>query len=90
MVSEMVWGIGWTFIRAVESLKNKFCLFSCEKSCQKSTEELCIMTLKSDVNFQEKLTVSSKKWDLIKMNFNARSGKSEKLLLWCATLINSI
>ena len=47
----------------------------------KSTEELCLMTLKSDAKFEEKLTVGSKNDMGNLVNFNANSGKSENLHL---------
>ena len=45
----------------------------------KSTEELCLMTLKSDAKFEEKLTLGSKNDMRNLVNFNASSGKSENL-----------
>ena len=48
-------------------------------SVKKSTEELSLMTLKKDPNFEEKLTFCSKN-DMRKLvNFNSSSGKSENL-----------
>ena len=47
----------------------------------RSTEELCLMTLKSDAKFEEKLTVGSKNDMGNLVNFNANSGKSENLHL---------
>ena len=46
----------------------------------KNTEELCLMTLKSDTKFQEKLTLGSKNDTRNLVNFNASSGISENLL----------
>ena len=43
---------------------------------QKSTEEICLMTLKSDAKFEEKLTLASKNDMGNLVNFNASSGKS--------------
>ena len=45
----------------------------------KSTEELYLMTLKSDAKPEEKLTLGSKAdmWNLV--NFNASSDKSENM-----------
>ena len=45
----------------------------------KSTEELCLMKLKSDANFEEKLTLGFKKDMKNLVNFNVSSGKSENL-----------
>ena len=45
----------------------------------KTTEELCLMTLKSDANFEEKLALGSKNGIRNLVNFNASSGKSENL-----------
>ena len=45
----------------------------------KSTEELCLMKLKSDAKFEEKLTLGSKNDMRNLVNFNASSGKSENL-----------
>ena len=46
---------------------------------KESTDELCLMTLKSDAKFEEKLTLSSKIYMRNFLNFNASSGKSENL-----------
>ena len=46
---------------------------------RKSTEELCLMTLKSDVKFEEKLTLGSKNDMRNLVNFNVSSGKSGNL-----------
>ena len=46
---------------------------------KKKTEELCVMTLKSDAKFEEKLTFGSKNDMRNLVNFNASSGKSENL-----------
>ena len=45
----------------------------------KSTEELCLMTLKSDTKFEEKLTLGSKNDMRNLLNFKASSGKSGNL-----------
>ena len=45
----------------------------------KSAEELSLMTLKSDPNFEEKLNFCLKNDIRNLMNFNSRSGKSENL-----------
>ena len=54
---------------------------------EKSTKEFCLMTLKSDAKFEEKLTLGSKK-DRNSVNFNASSGKSESL--HCDVLLLSV
>ena len=46
----------------------------------KNTEELCLMTLKSDTKFDEKLTLGSKNDTRNLVNFNTSSGISENLL----------
>ena len=45
----------------------------------KNTKELCLMTLKSDAKFGEKLILGSKNDMRNLVNFNASSGKSENL-----------
>ena len=45
----------------------------------KRTEELCLVTLKSNAKFEEKLTLGSENGMRNLVNFNASSGKSEKL-----------
>ena len=45
----------------------------------KSTEELCLMTLKSDAKFEEKLTLGSKNDMRNLVNFNVSSSRSEIL-----------
>ena len=45
----------------------------------KSTESLCLMTLKSGTKFEEKLNLGSKNDMRNLVNFNASSGKSENL-----------
>ena len=46
---------------------------------EKSTEELCLMTLKNDPKFEEKLTLGSKNDMRNLVNFNVSSGKSGNL-----------
>ena len=46
---------------------------------RKSTEELCLMTLKRDAKFEEKLTLGSKHEMRNLGNLNASSGKSGNL-----------
>ena len=46
---------------------------------KKSTEELCLMTLTSNVKFEEKLTLGSRNDMKNLVNFNASSGKSGNL-----------
>ena len=48
-------------------------------SAKKSTEELSLMTLKKDPNFEEKLTFYLKNDMRNLVNFNLSSGKSENL-----------
>ena len=48
-------------------------------SAKKSAEELPLMTLKSDPNFEEKFTICLKNYMNNLMNFNSNSGKSENL-----------
>ena len=45
----------------------------------KSSEELYLVTVKSDVNFEEKLTLGSKNVMTNLVNFNANSCKPENL-----------
>ena len=45
----------------------------------KSTEQLCLTTLKSDAKFEEKLTLASKNDMRNLVNFNATSCKSGNL-----------
>ena len=81
---KMTLGIWLTFMRAVESLEictliGSFCPQSIQRFRWKSTEELCLMTLKSDPKFEEKLTLGSK-YDMRDLvNFHASSSKSEHL-----------
>ena len=46
---------------------------------EKGPTRLCLMTLKSDAKFEEKLTFGSKNGMNNLVNFNASSGKSENL-----------
>ena len=48
-------------------------------SAKKTAEELSLMTLKSDPNFEKKFTFCSKNYMRNLMNFNSNSGKSENL-----------
>ena len=57
---------------------------------KKGKEELCLMTLKSDAKFEEKLTLGSKNGIKNLVNFNASSGKSENLHFDVLLLVNSI
>ena len=45
----------------------------------KNTEELCLMKLKSDAKFEEKLSLGSKNDMRVLVNFNVRTGKSGNL-----------
>ena len=62
VVSKMAWGIGWTFIRALKSLKNCTLMgFFCQKHIMFQLESFTgIMflkeTLKSNTKFKRKLT----------------------------------
>ena len=60
MVSKMVWGIAWNFIRALKSLKNCTLMSSfCPKYIifqLKISEKLCVIILKGDAKFKGKLT----------------------------------
>ena len=60
-------------MRAVESLKMWILIGSV------CPEELCLITLKSDAKFEEKLTLGSKNDMRNLVNFNASSGKSGNL-----------
>ena len=51
---------------------------SMQRLSWKSTQELCLMTLKSDAKFQEKLTLGSKN-DIRTVNFNGSSSKIKNL-----------
>ena len=87
-VSKMAWGIGWTFIRALKSLKiiNWWSLFVqsiyiymyiCFS--KKISEELCIMALKGDSEFKGKLICGLKKDIRNLLNFHVSSWKSKNL-----------
>ena len=75
--------IWWNFTWTVQSLK--FCTLMgsfCPNhvvSAKKCTEELSLMTLKSDPKFKEKLTFCLKNDVKNSMNFNSSSEKSENL-----------
>ena len=58
------------------TLMGSFCL---KGKRRKNTEKLCLMTLKSDAKFKEKLTLGSKNDARNLKNFNASSSKSETL-----------
>ena len=88
VVWKMAWGIGWTFIRALKSLKiiNWWSLFVqsiyiymyiCFS--KKISEELCIMALKGDSEFKGKLICGLKKDIRNLLNFHVSSWKSKNL-----------
>ena len=52
----------------------------CKISAKKRAEELSLMTLKSDLNLEEKLSFCLKNDMKNFVNFNANSGKSDDLL----------
>ena len=58
------------------TLMGSFCL---KGKRRKNTEKLCLMTLKSDAKFKEKLTLGSKNDVRNLKHFNASSSKSETL-----------
>ena len=70
-------------MRAVESLEIFTLMgFFCPKHIKirwKSTEELCLMSLKSEAKLEEKVTLSSKNDMRNLVNFNVSCGKSENL-----------
>ena len=75
-------GIWLIFVRGVESLKIHTMMgFYCPKHSYrwKITEELSIMTLKSNAKFEKKLTFGFKNNMRNLVNFNASSNKSENL-----------
>ena len=80
MAWKMTWSISSIFMRAVESLKIYTLIRSfCKKHIKftpKSTEDLSLMTLKSDAKFEEKLALGSKNDMMNLANFNASNGKS--------------
>ena len=57
---------------------------------KKSTEELCLMTLKSDAKFEEKLTLSSKNNMRNLVSFNASTGKYKNLHCDVLLFVHSI
>ena len=71
-VSKMAWGIGWTFIRALKSctLMGQSICFSYDIS-----EKLCVMILKDDAKFEEKLTCGLKNGTRNLVNFHESSRK---------------
>ena len=83
MTWKLAKGIWLNFMQAVENLKISTLMGSfCPKHIKfwwKRTEELCLMTLKSDAKFEEKLTLGSKNGMRNLINFNASSGKSKNL-----------
>ena len=83
VVSKMTWGIGWTFIRAPQSLKTVhwWALFVQSIYCfsWKLSEALCAMTLKGVVTFKHKLRYGLKNDIRNLVNFHASSWTSEKL-----------
>ena len=74
-------GVWLIFMRAAESLKICTLMGSFWpkhiKIYVKKYRRVSLMTLKSDVKFEEKLTLSSKNDMMNLANFNASSGKSE-------------
>ena len=85
------WPVAWKmtyiiwliFMQAVKGLKIwnliGFFVQSIWNFWWKSTEKLCLMTLKSDAKFEEKLILGSKNDMRNLVSFNASSGKSENL-----------
>ena len=67
-VSKIAWGIGWTFIRTVKTLKS-CTLIGC----------FCVMRLKGDVKFKGKSTRGLKNGISNLVNFHASSQKSQNL-----------
>ena len=84
LVPKMTWGICWILKQAVTSLKIwtlMYCYF-CQQHIKfqlKGTEELSLMTLKQDPNFEEKLTFCLENEMRNLVNFSATSKKSENL-----------
>ena len=80
---KMTYIIWLIFMQAVEGLKIwnliGFFVQSIWNFWWKSTEKLCLVTLKSDAKFEEKLILGSKNDIRSLMNFNASSVKSENL-----------
>ena len=75
-------GIWAIFMQAVESLKICTLIRSfCPKYIKiyKKYRRVCLMTVKSDAKFEEKLTLGSKNNLRNLVNFNAISGKFENL-----------
>ena len=70
-------------MKAVESLEicnlmDSFCPMYI-KTSMKKYKELCLMTLKNDAKFEEKLTLGCKNDMRNLVNLNGSSGKSENL-----------
>ena len=84
VVSQMTWGIWWISPEHSKSLKFGFWktfMFRVYNVELKTTEELCVMTLKCDTIFKEQLA-GNRKNDLKNLiNFRGSSGKSENLHL---------
>ena len=82
LVPKMTWRTWWTLMWAVASLK--ICTLMCYlsiayKVSAKKVHQSYLMALKSDPNFEEKLTFCLKNDVRNLVNFNASSGKSENL-----------
>ena len=75
----MAWGIGWTFIRALKSLKHGTSMGSFCPNHIIFQLELYAMTLKGDAKFKGKLTRGLKSDISNLVNFCASSQKSENL-----------
>ena len=80
---KITWEIWLIFKRAVESLKictlMGFFLSKVYKVLDEKAQKRCLMTPKSDANFEEKLTLGSEKDMRSLVNFNTSSAKSENL-----------
>ena len=86
MVSKIAWGILWTFIRELKSLKGGTLVGSfCPKDIVFQLKNLIgimhLDTVGNDAKFEEKLILGSKNDMRNLENFNASSGKSENLHL---------
>ena len=83
VVSNMTWGIGWTFIiRAPKSkIVHWWALFvqSIYSFSKKLSEELCVMTQKGVAKFKRKLPCGLKNDIRNLVNFHASSWKSENM-----------
>ena len=90
MVPKITWGIWWILIQVwkfelwcatlVESL---LCM------SQKSTEELCVITLRNDAKVEEELTCPLKN-DMKNLADFDPTSKVSKFALWCARFVQSI